>query len=183
MKDSDQLLKIYREYYEAEFPFIIIPPGITSKELKAQKPWLEKTINMVASHENRFRQLELAKDIIMEITAALFMRSERNLDILEALIVYNVWFVNVQKVPSSLPLTPYRQFYYASTNPQYQSTLVVQLALAVLFDLGLNRPLHDDEERDMLVDTFRLPTENAKELRRSSEERRAFLSCFIITSS
>ena len=60
----------------------------------------------------------------------------------------------------------------------------MQLALGVLFDLGLNKPLRESEGGpDVVADTFKLANENAKEVRRSSEERRAFLSCFILTST
>lgn len=77
----------------------------------------------------------------------------------------------------------HRQYYYAPMNPQYQSAAVMQLALAVLFDLGLNKPLRDSDGSDILIDTFRLAVDNAKEMRRSFEERRAYISCFIMSST
>jgi hypothetical protein len=119
--NPEHLLNVYRECYEPGFPHIVLPPNITARELKAKKPWLSDTISMVASHGNRTKQLSMAKEIIMEISAALFIRCEKSLDLLEALIVYNIW-----------------QYYYAPINPQYQSSAVIQLAVAVLFDLGLN---------------------------------------------
>lgn len=99
VKDPDHLLKIFREYYQVDFPFIIIPPNITSQELKAKRPWLAITISMVASHGNRIQQLALAKQIIMEVAAALFIRCEKSLDMLEGLIMYNVWYVNLHVFP------------------------------------------------------------------------------------
>jgi hypothetical protein len=119
--NPEHLLNVYIECYEPGFPYIVLPPNITARELKAKKPWLSDTISMVASHGNRTKQLSMAKEIIMEISAALFIRCEKSLDLLEALIVYNIW-----------------QYYYAPINPQYQSSAVIQLAVAVLFDLGLN---------------------------------------------
>ena len=113
---------------------------------------------------------------------------------LEGLIIYNVWLVILLNFPHfvvtsfyrrwrQFALTLPRQFYYSPLNPQYQSAAVVQLALAVLFDLGLNKPLRENEGPDMVADTFRLTADKAKEIRRSSEERRAFLSCYILTST
>jgi hypothetical protein len=93
VNNGDRLLKVYREYYEADFPFVVLPPKITSQELKTRKPWLAMTISMVASHENRVQQLAMAKEIIMEVASALLIRSEKSLDMLESLIIYNVWFV------------------------------------------------------------------------------------------
>jgi hypothetical protein len=166
VKDPDYLLKIFRENYEVDFPFIIVPPNITFQELKAKRPWLAITISMVASHGNRNQQLALAKQIIMEIAAALFIRNEKSLDMLEGLIIYNVW-----------------QYYYSPSNPQYQSSALMQLVLAVLFDLGLNKPLRENDGPEMLQDTFRLANDNIKELKRSPRERRTFLIVFLITTS
>lgn len=59
----------------------------------------------------------------------------------------------------------------------------MQLALAVLFDLGLNTPLRDSDGPDIMIDTFRLAVDNTKEIRRSFEERRAYISCFIMSST
>lgn len=194
VNDQDHLLKVYREYYAANFPFVIIPPNTTSKELAVTRPWLAITVSMVACHENRNQQMALAKQIIMEVSSALFVRCERSLDMLEGLIIYNVWLVILPNFPHfvvtsfyrrwrQFALTLPRQFYYSPLNPQYQSAAVVQLALAVLFDLGLNKPLREIEGPDMVADTFRLTADKAKEIRRSSEERRAFLSCYILTST
>ena len=166
VKNPDQLLKIFRECFEIDFPYIIIPPNITSRELKAKRPWLAIIISMVASYGNRIQQLALAKHIVMEIAAALFIRSEKSLDMLEGLIVYNVW-----------------QYYYSPSSPQHQSTGLMQLALAVLFDLGLNRPLHENEGPEVLQEKFRLVTDNIKEVTRPSQEQRAFLAVFLITTS
>lgn len=89
--NADRLLKVYRKCYELDFPFIKIPPNVTAQELKASKPWLASAISMVASHENRAQQMAMAKQIIMEVASALLLRSEKSLDMLEGLIVYNVW--------------------------------------------------------------------------------------------
>ena len=50
---------------------------------------------MVASYQNRFQQMALAKEIIMEFAAALLMRSEKCLDLLEGLIIYSAWYVEI----------------------------------------------------------------------------------------
>jgi hypothetical protein len=98
LKEGDDLLSIFREQFSPRFPFIIIPPNLSSSELQAQKPWLYKAITVVASQGNRTRQLELAKEIASEVALAMLLRSERSLDMLESLIIFNAWFVHPQSM-------------------------------------------------------------------------------------
>jgi hypothetical protein len=98
LKEGDDLLSIFREQFSPRFPFIIIPPNLSSSELQAQKPWLHKAITVVASQGNRTRQLELAKEIASEVALAMLLRSERSLDMLESLIIFNAWLVHPQSM-------------------------------------------------------------------------------------
>lgn len=48
---------------------------------------------MVASENHRARQLEMARFMTVEIATALILRGERNLDMLQGLIIHNAWSV------------------------------------------------------------------------------------------
>jgi hypothetical protein len=73
-------------------------------------------------------------------------------------------------------------------NPHFQSSGVIQLALALVFDLGLNRPVIEDEEGPGAI------LENAKkraltnvepvirEIKRTMDERRTLLGVFYLSS-
>jgi hypothetical protein len=76
-----------------------------------------------------------------------------------------------------------RSYYYASITPSAQSTGIFQLAVAMLCDLGLNRPFREPENPAEVVPDLPngVPDKN-KESRRSADERRAFLSCFLLSS-
>ncbi|KAG0651383.1 hypothetical protein D0Z07_1617 [Hyphodiscus hymeniophilus] len=121
---------------------------------------------MVALQQNRVQQLALSKQLLMEFAATLLIRCEKSLDLLESLILYNVW-----------------QYYYTPENPHSQSTAVMQLAISVVYDLGLHKPFRENEGPGMMPESSALAADNTKELKRSSEERRAYLSTFIISSS
>ncbi|TVY78222.1 Transcriptional regulator WAR1 [Lachnellula suecica] len=163
---QDEALQIFREQYAVRFPFIVIPPQLTSSELRAQSPFLHRTIMLVALQNQRLKQIEMSKQVSMEIAAALILRGERSLDMLQAVIIYNTW-----------------SYYYSPVVPHTQSTAMFQLSFALLFDLGLNRPVRDAEGPEMLVDPSKNVTEiNSKEGKRTLDERRAFLSCYILTS-
>jgi hypothetical protein len=76
-----------------------------------------------------------------------------------------------------------RAFYSTSITPSSQSTAIFQLALALLFDLGLNRPVRgDDGPGEVLADFMRGSLDRKREINRSSDERRALLSCYIVGS-
>ena len=84
----------------------------------------------------------------------------------------------------SLKLISSRLYNYSPVTPQTQSTGIIQLALALLFDLGLNRPVRDDGPAEIMQDAARsIPSNSPREKRRSIEERRAFLACFLLTST
>lgn len=91
---EEELLRVFREQFLTRFPFIIIPPEITASELRVQKPFLHRVIMTVASEGRRVQQIEMSKQISMDIAAALLIRGERSLDMLQALVIYNAWLVH-----------------------------------------------------------------------------------------
>ena len=82
-------LSVFRERFAPHFPFVIIPSGITANQLQNQKPWLHKTVSMIASYEDRVHQMEVAKEIVLGISSAMLIRGDKNLDMLQSLILYN----------------------------------------------------------------------------------------------
>jgi hypothetical protein len=92
-QESNRLLNVFREQFSPRFPFAIIPPNISADELRIQKPWLLKTVIMVASQGDRARQIEMVRRMNMEIAEAMLVRGERSLDMLEGLILFNSWYV------------------------------------------------------------------------------------------
>jgi hypothetical protein len=164
---EEDLLRVFREQFLTRFPFIIIPPGISASALRVQKPFLHRVIMTVASEGRRVQQIEMSKQISMDIAAALLIRGERSLDMLQALVIFNAWSVYTnlclrnrrvlyQTQPDFLfgywhwgKLTPYRSYYYSAVTPQMQSTATFQLSFALIFDLGLNRPVRENDGPEM----------------------------------
>jgi hypothetical protein len=101
LSDSRQLsqvhdsrrLDVFRDQFAPHFPFITIPDCISPEELRIQKPWLYRTILMVAAQEERTRQQELGKQIVSEMACAMLLRGEKSLDLLQSLTVCNLWLV------------------------------------------------------------------------------------------
>lgn len=58
-----------------------------------------------------------------------------------------------------------------------------QLAQALVFDLGLNKPVRDIEVSEMLPNSYKQPPGYShKENRRSIDERRTYLTCYFSSS-
>jgi hypothetical protein len=91
--DPRCLLNVYREQFAPHFPFIGIPDGVSAEDLRSSKPWLYRTVLMVAAQEERLRQQELGKQIVSDIASAMLLRGEKSLDMLQSLCVCNLWLV------------------------------------------------------------------------------------------
>lgn len=89
--EANRLLSVYREQFAPRFPFIDIPDGLPAEDLRNQKPWLYRTIMMVAAQDNRSRQQELGEHIFSEMACAMLLRGEKSLDMLQSLCVCNLW--------------------------------------------------------------------------------------------
>ncbi|KAL2069099.1 hypothetical protein VTL71DRAFT_15437 [Oculimacula yallundae] len=161
-QDANALLHLFREDFLPRFPFIVIPNGMSADTLRSQKPWLYKAVMTAAFQQDRVMQIEMSKQFLMDISAAMLLRGEKSLDMLQGLIVYNAW-----------------SYYYSPVIPSWQSTGIHQLSIALLFDLGLTRPVRDNE--GPLSDVSRA-TGQKDEHERTLDERRALLCCYFLTS-
>ncbi|RDL40971.1 uncharacterized protein BP5553_00950 [Venustampulla echinocandica] len=162
--EESWLLNIFRDTYLIHFPFVKIPPETSAEDLWVRRPWVYYAVIMVASQSNRTRQLEMAKHMTTEVATALIIRGEKNLDMLQGLLIHNAWCYN-----------------FSPQTPHTQSTAVFQLAHTMIFDLGLNKPVRDT--LDGLPDTSKIiPEINLSESRRTSDERRTLLAWFFSSS-
>jgi hypothetical protein len=89
-EEADRLLDIFRTQIGPCFPFIIIP-NISARDFQHLKPWLYRAVAVVALYGDREKQLELAKKLLMDISEAMLIMGERNIDMLQAMIIYNAW--------------------------------------------------------------------------------------------
>jgi hypothetical protein len=63
-----------------------------------------------------------------------------------------------------------------------QLTNILQLSIALLVDLGLNKASHTSDKHQMATDTIKmLHGDSVYTQVRSNDERRAFLGCFYLT--
>lgn len=167
-QDGDQLVDKFREHFTPHFPFVVIPSKSIS-ELRTRHPYVLKAIWTVAFQQSRAHQIEMCKDLMVDISTSMLIRGEKDLDMLQGVILLNAWSYFVSPVP-----------------PALISTGLFQLAIALLFDLKLTRPIREyDGPGEMLAEcqTRNIPDSLANDTaRRNSDECRALLCCYYLGS-
>jgi hypothetical protein len=67
--------------------------------------------------------------------------------------------------------------------PQMVSAGFAHLAIGMLVELGLHRPARVDESGPAELARWALADSSPNEMKRTMDERRAFLGCFLVTST
>ncbi|KUJ23485.1 uncharacterized protein LY89DRAFT_663914 [Mollisia scopiformis] len=166
-QEGEQLFVKFQEQFLLHFPFIMLLSKYS--EMKSRKPYVLKATWTIAYQSQRARQIDMCKDLMVDISTSMLVRGERNLDMLECLILLNAWAYFVSPVP-----------------PSSKSTALYQLTIGLLFDLKLTRPIREyDGPGEMLAEcqTRNIPDCSANDTaKRTSDECRALLCCFYLGS-
>jgi hypothetical protein len=89
----DALLYIFRSNMAPQFPFVIIPETVSAADLAQSKPFLYKTVLMVASYHDKAGQLRMTKEIFQYLSINMVVNNERSFDLLQGLLVLMAWQV------------------------------------------------------------------------------------------
>ncbi|KAL4919265.1 hypothetical protein BDW62DRAFT_209964 [Aspergillus aurantiobrunneus] len=146
------LLNSFRSM-DTYFPFVLIPAGWTAASMAEDRPFL--LLAAVTSASSRYYNLQqvLIKVWRGILSDRVIMAAERDLDLLQGILVHIAWF-HFQMDPRS---------------PQTYQYL--QMAISMVIDLGL-----DQQAADVLDQQPRLGQLHSR------EARRAYLGCFYLSS-
>jgi hypothetical protein len=89
----DALLNTYRHNMAPQFPFVIVPDRVPAAELAQTKPFLCKTLLMVASYHDKAGQIRMTRDIFQYLSSHMIVENERSFDLLQGLLVLMAWSV------------------------------------------------------------------------------------------
>ncbi|KAF2433121.1 hypothetical protein EJ08DRAFT_708529 [Tothia fuscella] len=161
-QEAEIYLARFRTDFVKHFPFIVLLPSISAHQLRQERPLLWIAIMTVAS-SNSTQQITLSKELRGIFAREALVEGTRNMDLLLSILVYTVWD---------------RRFHFSKPI----LICLVQLAIAVLYDLGLDKPLSKDPALSLLHDLK--GTMKPARLYRSPtmEERRALLGCYMLSS-
>ncbi|KAJ5692059.1 hypothetical protein N7462_001482 [Penicillium macrosclerotiorum] len=133
------------------FPFLYIPFTTSAESLRRRRPFLWHCI-MAISSKSSAQQQSWGNRVRQTIAQEMVVRSEKSLDLLLGLLAFVGW-----------------ANYQVHSKPFL--AVFTQLAVSLVFDLGLNKPLPDEASMAF----------GPKQCR-TMEERRAVLGCFLVTS-
>ncbi|KIN05469.1 hypothetical protein OIDMADRAFT_153650 [Oidiodendron maius Zn] len=161
-EDAVSYLNRFRTDFVKHLPFIVISPSVTSKELRQERPILWVCIMTVAS-SNSTKQIALSKEVRAIFGREAYAEGTRSMDLLLAILVYTAW-----------------DRYHTFEKPIFSS--LVQLAIAILYDLGLDKPPSKDPALALTYDLKGIKQPSRFSRPPTMEERRALLGCFLMSS-
>jgi hypothetical protein len=103
--EADEILHIYQTRMVEYFPFVIVPNGTATRDLRNDKPFLFAAIVMAASRQKIFSQPTAGIRLMEYMSMHMLQNGEKSLDLLQGLLVYIAWFVlyNLGTVSFSYP--------------------------------------------------------------------------------
>ncbi|CAK43008.1 uncharacterized protein An17g00800 [Aspergillus niger] len=157
--DAELYLARFRSDFIDHLPFLDIPVSQSAHQLHEESPLLWLAIMTVASTRTT-QQKAMSRQMREAFGREAFVEGTRSIDFLLSVLVYATW-----------------DRYYALDKPLFTS--LMQLAIAIVYDLGLDKPPVQDPSLLLSYDLkghnrpshySRLPT---------MQERRALLGCFL----
>ncbi|PYH98989.1 hypothetical protein BO71DRAFT_3062 [Aspergillus ellipticus CBS 707.79] len=160
--DASLYLDRFRSSFIGNLPFLVISPSLTARQLCQESPLLWIAIMTVASIRTT-QQRAMSKRIREIFGREAYIEGTRNMDFLLAVLVYATW-----------------DRYYSLDKPIFTS--LVQLAISILYDLGLDKPPLQDAGLMLAYDLKGISRPSHFSRSPSMEERRALLGCFLVSS-
>ncbi|RDW66376.1 hypothetical protein BP6252_10011 [Coleophoma cylindrospora] len=159
---ADEQLQLFQNSMASYFPFVVIPMSMTVEELRTTRPVLFDNIMMVTSYTKASRQLRLRSEVIKSVIEQIYFQGKKSLDLLQGILVFTAW-------------------YHQCLGPSPQMTNMVQLATALVFDLGLHRAQIPFDGNENYNEAMKGLSDKRIRLPRTLEERRAFLGLFCLS--
>ncbi|OAA77741.1 Zn(2)-C6 fungal-type DNA-binding domain protein [Akanthomyces lecanii RCEF 1005] len=91
-EDATGLLADYHELWAVTFPFIIVPPDMTSEDLRDKRPFLWKAIMLTATFFDAARQTRLGSELLSDIARAAVVEGVKTLDLLQGMQLLIAWY-------------------------------------------------------------------------------------------
>ncbi|PWY64730.1 hypothetical protein BO94DRAFT_357097 [Aspergillus sclerotioniger CBS 115572] len=160
---SPESLHIFQDQMLKYFPFLHIPRDV--QWLHQERPFLSLCIMMVTSRSTQTK-IELGEKIRKIATERIYLSTEPgavNIDLLLGLLTFIAWAHD-----------------HLLHNCAGSLSRATQLAMTVVFDLRLNKPLPEDS--NMLPVGVDRTCASLNVATRTLEERRAVLACFLMNS-
>jgi hypothetical protein len=88
---AERYLDIFRTKLTPHFPFVVVPPGISVKQLRQKKQLLCLAILASASYENMPLQRALGAEFKKAVASRMIIGGEISFELLQGLMVFLAW--------------------------------------------------------------------------------------------
>ncbi|KAL4732986.1 hypothetical protein BDV11DRAFT_214568 [Aspergillus similis] len=160
--EASSYLDRFRREFIHNLPFLVVSPSTTAQQLYQDRPLLWLGIMTVASTRTA-QQIALSKEVRAIFGREAYVEGTRNMDFLLAVLVYTAW-----------------DRHYCVDKPI--STSLVQLAIALLYDLGLDKPPSQDPAAIIIYEWKGGNKPPRPSRSPNAEECRALLGCFLLST-
>ncbi|KAI1306632.1 hypothetical protein F5Y03DRAFT_136079 [Xylaria venustula] len=166
--EAEKSLNFFRQRMLPCFPFIGLPPSLTTEQLREKRPFLFQAILTVTTFSTQ-KRLELAEDLKRTLFTSTLVNVQSSIDLLLGLLTYLAWSTDIFLGRADLI-----------------SRLMV-LAISLVYDLRLFKPCQLDVKLFMTI-TQGGPYESDRDTGNETiqdfmEKQRALLACFILSSN
>ncbi|KAK4114046.1 hypothetical protein N656DRAFT_796558 [Canariomyces notabilis] len=90
--EAESMLAEYKTHMGHLNPFAIVPPRMSSAQLREHRPFFWKAIMMQACLFDGARQIALGEDLLRDISETAFLRPRKSLDLLQGLQILICWY-------------------------------------------------------------------------------------------
>ncbi|KAL5340893.1 hypothetical protein BJX70DRAFT_82741 [Aspergillus crustosus] len=165
IETAERYVSNFKTKLTPHFPFVVLPPAVSARHLRQQKPFLLLAILASASYENVSLQRVLGHEFKEIVASRMVVGGGISFELLQGLLVFLAWS------------------HYHSKPHRY--TQFLQLAISLIIDLRLDRPpqtkmwktgLRFGPQYDLNDQTLSRPSWG-------SDEQRATLGCYYLSSS
>ncbi|KAL2825081.1 hypothetical protein BDW59DRAFT_172572 [Aspergillus cavernicola] len=165
IETAERYLGTFKTKLTPHFPFVVVPPDVSIKQLRQEKPFLCLAVLASASYENMPLQRTLGAEFKKVVASRMIIGGEISFDLLQGLLVFLTWS------------------HYHSRPHRY--TQFLQLAISLIIDLRLDRPPQTMMWKTALRFGPQDHLQNQVLNRPSwgSNEQRAVLGCYYLSSS
>ncbi|KAI1416121.1 hypothetical protein F5Y13DRAFT_177722 [Hypoxylon sp. FL1857] len=168
---AEQAIYDFRTKFTPFFPFVVLDPDVSAQSILSKKPLLFRSIMLVAAQLTLAKQREITRSILAYVGHRLLMLEERDLGLLQGLLVFIAWgepdFYWDQRITSLTYLAMGYAHNLAITRPP--PTMQQKLILAI----------HPKDVKEALIGhSFNTVLEESH----TPEEQRAFLGCQYLLS-
>jgi hypothetical protein len=177
--EAEELLRFFRDDMLGYMPFVTILSSKSASEVRQEYPFMWLCI-MVITTKSSAKQTALSRAVRRHLGELMLVEGQRSLDLLYGTIICVVWY-GMNSVSPGFADNNSRGQYYLHNKPILSN--LVQLAVAQLVELGLNKAVSRDMPHLLLeYDAQGSAERYCQSQERTIEERRVVLGCFLVTS-